>query len=318
MSLNPFTLLYFLGACSLLVVSAELLMNSLLRIAQYYRLSEFVIGFMVVALATTIPELFIGINSAVAEHPTIALGNSIGSNIMDLTLVIGVITLLKGGIKVETKTVRVDTLLMFVVATAPLILLLDKELSGFDGLILLAFFVFYVWRVLSQEKKFHERLESVPKSEFILHSVIALIGLVFTYFFSIWIVNTGLMISEELSLPPILVGLFFVSLGTALPELTFETKAILSRHKYMALGDTIGNVVARSTLVLGVTALIHPIQAEYILFLTSAFFMIIVAFLFMTFVTVEKHILIQEGVALVILYVLFIIIELNIRVLESQ
>jgi len=310
------TLVYFLGACSLLVISAELLMNSFLKIAQYYRLSEFVIGFMIVALATVIPELLIGVNAALAQSPSLALGNVIGANIIDLTLVIGVITILKGGIKIETKAVRTDTPLMFFVAMLPLLLMLDKELSQFDGVVLLIAFFLYVWRIISQEKKFKDRLPSVPKSEFLLHMVIALISLAFIYVFSMLVVNTAVLLAEEFSFPLILIGLFFISFGTTLPEFTFETRSILTRHRYMALGDIIGSVVARSTLVLGVTAIIAPIQADYLLFLTSAFFMLIVAFLFMTLIDVEKHILVQEGIALIILYILFIIIELNIRVLE--
>jgi cation:H+ antiporter len=195
--------------------------------------------------------------------------------------------------------------------------MIDQELTQFDGIVLIAAFFLYVWRIISQEKKFRDRLPPVPKSEFLLHTVIALVSLAFIYFFSVWVVKTAVLLSEELSLPLILIGMFFISFGTTLPEFTFETKSILTRHRYMALGDIIGNVVARSTLVLGATALIAPIQADYLLFLTSAFFMLIVAFLFMTLIDVEKHILVQEGIALIILYILFIVIELNIRVLKA-
>jgi cation:H+ antiporter len=108
-----------------------------------------------------------------------------------------------------------------------------------------------------------------------------------------------------------------ISFGTTLPELTFESKAILARHRYMALGDLIGSVVANSTLILGIVAVIHPITiTNFLIFLTSSFFMITVAFLFMTFIECEKHILWQEGIALILLYILFVIIELNIRSLE--
>ncbi|MBN2014351.1 MAG: sodium:calcium antiporter [Candidatus Altiarchaeota archaeon] len=317
MAFSLMNLAYFLGACGLLVVSAELLVNSLLRIAQYYRLREFVVGFIVVAFAAIIPEFFIGVNSALNQNPALALGNVIGANIIDLTLIIGIITILRGGIRVETKAVRSDTLYMFGMVMLPLLLMLVyQKIDRFGGFVLLLGFVFYVSRLLSQEKRFTKRLESIPKKNLIVHIVIAAIGFVFIYFFSILVVRTASVLASDLNAPPILIGLFFIAFGTTLPEFTFETKAILTRHKYTALGDLIGNVVARSTLVLGVTAIIYPIQADYLLFLTSAFFMLIVAFLFTTFVDVEKHILVQEGIALIILYILFIIVELNIRVLE--
>jgi cation:H+ antiporter len=86
----------------------------------------------------------------------------------------------------------------------------------------------------------------------------------------------------------------------------------------MAFGDIIGSVVANNTLVLGTVALLSntPLQPNMFLFLISSFFMVVVAFLFTTFVEVEKHILWQEGVALIMLYVLFVIVVLNIRMLE--
>ena len=118
-------------------------------------------------------------------------------------------------------------------------------------------------------------------------------------------------------IPSILIGLFMVSIGTTLPELTFEVKAVLAKHRYMALGDLLGSVVANSTLVLGVTALIHPITADFLLFITSASFMVVVAFLFMTFVESEKKITLQEGIALIMLYVLFIIVMFNMRIIET-
>jgi len=316
MPFSSINLLYFMGACIVLVISAELLAKALLRIAQYYRLSEFVIGFMIVAFATTVPELFIGITSALNQNSALALGNVIGANIIDLTLVIGIVTILRGGIKVETKAVRTDTLYMFFIVMLPLILMLDQQISRFDGCVLLIAFSLYVLRLIAQEKRFKERLRGILKKEFLVNIIISCISIVFLFLSSGWVVKYASALAMDLMVPPILIGLFFISFGTTLPELTFEAKSILTRHRYMALGDLIGNVVAKSTLVLGITAIIYPIEADFLLFLTSSFFMLIVAFLFTTFIDVEKHILVQEGIALIILYVLFVIIELNIRLLE--
>jgi cation:H+ antiporter len=318
MSFQIITLLYFLGACLVLVISAEFLVKALLRVAQYYRLSEFVIGFMVVAFATVVPELFIGVTSALNGNSALALGNVIGANIIDLTLVIGIVTILRGGIKVETKAVRTDTLYMFFIIMLPLLLFMwDHRIDRVDGCVLLIAFILYVIRLVSQEKRFREKLETIPKKDFFLNVIISGVSIVLLFFSSGWVVEYASELAAELMVAPILIGLFLISFGTTLPELTFEAQSILTRHRYMALGDLIGNVVAKSTLVLGITAIIYPIEANFILFLTSSFFMLIVAFLFTTFIDVEKHILMQEGIALIILYILFIIIELNIRLISG-
>lgn len=311
-------LLLFIGACIVLIISAEFLVKSLTKVAFYLGLSEFVVGFMIVALATSIPELFVGITSALEGNPKLSVGNVIGANIIDLTLVIGIVTILRRGIKVETKAVRTDTLYMFIIAALPLILMMDQKICRFDGLILLIAFFLYVLRLFKQEKRFRETIDHVHKREFVKNAIFTCVSIILLLLSADFLVRYASSLAIELSVPPILIGLLPISLGTTLPELTFEAKAVLMRHRYMALGDLIGSVVANTTLVLGTVALIseHPIEPNFLLFLTSSFFMIVVAFLFTTFVEAEKHILWQEGVALILLYVLFVIVLFNIRTVE--
>jgi len=316
-------LLYFIMGCLVLVKSADIVVKSLSRIAAYFRMTEFVIGFIVMAFATSVPELFIGIFSAIGGRPDIALGNVIGANIIDLTLVIGIAALLKRGIKIETKAVKTDTAYMFLIALLPVILMLDNEMSRIDGIILIIVFVLYLIKLLAQSKRFREAERGLERKEFYRYLIFFITGIILlsgsAHLIIVSVENiadkSGLITETENdesgpTLIYYMIALLVVSIGTTLPELTFESKAILSDHQYMALGDCIGSVIANSTLVLGVTALIHPIETDFLLFITSAFFMLTVAFLFMTFIEAEKHILWQEAVALILLYVLFIIVTI--------
>ncbi len=313
-------LLLSIGACIVLIISAELLVKSLTKVAFYFGLSEFVVGFMIVALATSIPEFFVGITSALEGNPKLSVCNVIGANIIDLTLVIGIVTILRRGIKVETKAVRTDVLYMFIIAALPLILMMDQRICRFDGFILLIAFFLYILRLFKQEKRFRETVDHISRREFVKNTIFTCVSIISLLLSADFLVKYASSLAIDLSVPPILIGLLLISLGTTLPELTFEAKAILMRHRYMALGDLIGSVVTNTTLVLGVVALIseHPIEPNFLLFLTSSFFMIVVAFLFTTFVECEKHILWQEGVALILLYVLFVIVLFNVRMMEIQ
>ncbi len=309
-----------MGSCLVLIISAELLVKSLAKTAFYFGMTDFVVGFMIVALATSVPELFIGVTSAVDRNPELSLGNILGSNIIDLTLVVGVMALLRRGIKMETKAVQTDTLYMFAITLLPLVLmLLGGSLDRFDGFILLSVFFLYVIRIFAQRSRFREETgEKVSRPEFVKNVVIALVSVVLLLASADYLVRYASMLASDMLSPPILVGLFLISIGTTLPELIFGSGAILMKHKYMAFGDIIGSVVANNTLVLGTVAVMSstPIAPNLIIFLISSFFMVVVAFLFMTFVEVERHILWQEGVALIMLYVLFVIVVLNIRMLE--
>ncbi len=304
----------------LLIISSQFLVKSLTRIAVCLDLNEFIIGFIIVALATSIPELIIGIDSALAGKPTLALGNVLGANIIDLTLVVGIIVLLKRGITIETKTVKTDSFWMLLIAILPLLLISDGELTPLpDGVLLIGAFCVYLWRLFSQEKRFRERLTHADKKELYPNLIIAVVFIVILFISADFVVDSSIEIADKyLGVPYMLVGLFLISFGTTLPELTFETRAIFMKHKYLALGDLIGSVVTNSSLVLGVTTMIHPIKlVDPLIFMTSGLFLIVVAALFTTLVEVERHILWQEGVILIMLYILFMIIELNLKFFQS-
>ncbi|OGM02720.1 hypothetical protein A3K72_02200 [Candidatus Woesearchaeota archaeon RBG_13_36_6] len=197
----------------------------------------------------------------------------------------------------------------------PLLLMLDKKVSRLDGLILIVAFVAYIWQLTRQERKFKKLEDHVNKKEAAFYMLLTLIGIIILLVSANFVVKFATLLSIDLMLPPIFIGLFVVSLGTSLPELIFETKSVISKHEELAIGDLIGSVVTNSTLVLGLTALIFPVSADIFLFFTSSIFMVLIAFIFMTFAESDKGISWKEGVSLILLYIFFVVIESYIRML---
>ncbi len=311
-------LILLLVSCFVLVLSGSFLVKSLVKIASFLRLSEYVVAFIIMAFATSIPELFIGISSALAHNTALALGTVIGSNIADLTLVIGVAIVMSKYIKVKPKNrIRRDTLYMFALVILPLVLMyIGDGLSRSDGIVLLFVFIFYVYGMVKKRTKFTKEVENnVKRRNIVLYSMSFLISVALLYFSAKYVVKYANLLSIDLMFPPILVGLFLIAIGTSLPELVFEVKAVLSKHSEMALGNIIGSVIANSTLVLGVTALIYPITASYLLFIISGIFMMIITFLFMTFVQTSDQLHWKMGISLILLYVFFIMVEFYIKTL---
>lgn len=310
-------LVIFIVACLILVKSADWLVGSLTKISEYFKLSEFVIGFIIMALATSVPELLVGVTSALEEKPLLGLGTVIGSNIIDLTLVIGVAVLLGKGIKLREKTIRRDIFYMMLITSLPIILMfLGNGLSKVDGLILLFFFLFYMWRVFKQKRRFKKIIDHVTREEFTLSTFGFLMSLALLFFSAELVVRFGSLISAELGLPTILVGLFAVAIGTSLPELTFEARGVLAKHEEMIMGDIVGSVVMNTTLVLGVMILLSKeaiIMESPLIFFSSAAFMVIIAFIFMTFAESERGFSWNEGISLILLYAFFMIIEFYIK-----
>ncbi len=310
------TILWFILACILLVIAGSALVKSLAKLSIFLRMNEFVAAFIIMAFCTSLPELFVGISAALAKTPTFSLGNVIGSNIIDLTLVAGIAVLLARGIKIRGGLIRSQVFGMVLLAALPMVLMFfGRQLSRLDGLILLGAFAIYFYKMLSSKHaQFKKKLSDhvTHWAALGLFSVFLISGVVLFYSAKM-VVNYGSELALYLGLPPLLIGLFFVALGTSLPDLAFSARAAMTNHAPLAIGDLVGAVVVNSTIVLGVTALITPIVNSFLLFVTSAAFMIAITFLFATFVASGDKLTWREGVSLIIFYAVFLIVELNLE-----
>ena len=307
-------LIKFIISCIGLVVCGSTLVRSLSKVAYFLRISEFVAGFLIISISTSLPELFVGIQSAMSGIPGLSLGTVIGSNIADLTLIIGIAMILSRRMIVQSKTIKKDAMLMIAMATLPLALMyLGEQVSRTDGVILILAFVWFEHRMILQRRSFHKQLKDHISHKAAIISMVVLVGsLIGLYLSSMFAVAYAQDLSILAGIPPILIGLILLALGTGLPELAFESIAAMNNHPEMALGDVIGSVVTNSTLVLGVTAIIMPISVDFLLFLVSGLFLITSAIIFTSFVE-ARYLTWKVGIGLVMLYIIFIIVELEIK-----
>ena len=308
-------IILFVVGISVLLASGSLFVRSLTKISSFLKISEFVFSFIVVGFATSIPELFVGINAALQGTPSISLGNVIGSNIANLTIILGIPILLAKGLPIKSPTLKKDSLYMFFIALVPLVLMMfGNQLSRIDGVILISVFVIYSIWLIKQRKGFTKHIhDNVKKLDVIISSFLFIISGIILHYSSKMTVHYASALSVDLLLPPIFIGLFVIALGTSLPELVVGLKAASRKQEDIILGNIMGSVVVNSTIVLGVTSIIMPITANITIFLTSIGFMILAAFLFTSFVESGNKIYWKEGVAMIIIYVLFVMIEMYIQ-----
>lgn len=304
----------FIAACLSLFLSASFLVKSLSKISGFLRIQEFTAGFIIMAIATSLPELFVGIAAALEKNTALALGNVIGSNIVDLSLIAGIGILLMKGYKIKTKETKKDAWFMVGFAIFPIVLMIfGQQISRIDGIMLIAVFLWYIARMIKKRKCYSKIYDGkITRAQIVFHVLLFVVCIVILFASAHYVVKAGTSLALDLALPPIMIGLFLIAFATSLPELVFETTALLKGHSEMSLGDLIGAVIINSSLVLGVSAVIHPISADLFLAITSGFFMIIIAVLFASFVESGKlHW--KGGIALVLLYVFFVILEFFIK-----
>lgn len=308
-----FYLLLLLFFSFLLIRASDILVCSLKKLSKTAHLGKFAITSFILALATSLPELFVGIASALENRPTLSLGNVIGSNIANLSIVIGGTALIGGTMNVVGEFLKKDIFYTFLAGSLPLILLLDNSLSRVDGLILLVVYAWYVATVLKLNERhgwlngilgrLGKRKAGVELSWFFL-------GTILLIFSADMLVRVSYRLAELFHIPLFLIGLFLVAVGTSLPELSFSIEAIRKRQVAMILGNLSGSVVANSSLVLGITALIAPIKILYLQeYLLATIFFILIFGAFYVFVKTKRRLERWEGGLLFLFYLLFAMVE---------
>lgn len=300
-----------LVACALLIKSAQLIIQALHYLASYLKISEFVLSFILIGLITSLPELFVGIFSALHQESTLSLGNVLGSNIANICIGVGLVAILSRGIKIETKTIKQNIVFALLIISYPVVLLLDHHLSRIDAVALLITFGLYNMILYRQSERFEKKVrERVFRRDLIKHILIFLFGITILIISSEMIVRSAKAISVIFNVPSIFIGLFIIAIGTSLPEIGLMVKAAMEKRQEIILGAILGTIVFNMTAILGITAIIHPIQiTNSLIFTISAGFMLIVTTMFWLFSISKEKISWLEGIVLISFYLIFIALE---------
>ena len=311
-----FYILIFIGSCLLLMFSGKWLVEAISRIGRFLELKEFVLAFFVIALGTTIPNLIIGIISALNKIPELSFGDVVGSNIFDLSLVVGLAALVsRGGLSSESKTVQGSCIFTMFIALLPLFLIFDGTLSRTDGtLLLLCFFIYTGW-LFSKKDRFTKTYDDSTRPPtlkvFTKDSCVVLMGIILLLVGGQGIVKSAIFFYQESHLPLGLIGIFVVAIGTCLPETFFSLHAARKGQDWMILGNQMGNVAITSTFILGIVSLITPIKInDFSPFAIARIFLLIAVLFFFFFVKTGKKITKKEGLFLIGIYIVFLIVEI--------
>jgi cation:H+ antiporter len=260
-------LLIILGM-ALLVKGGDWLIDGSSNLARRYKISELAIGLTIVAFGTSAPELVVSLVAAIDSHPEIAIGNAIGSNNCNLFLVLGITGLITP-VVVQKNTVRVEIPLSLIVAI--ILFLLGNYgfvyggrnlLNRIDGLILLllfAFFIYFCFKNMKKERAGDTRSTDTvfPLGKSLLYIVIGLTSLVAG---GKVVVNSAVDLARALNISEKVIGLTIIAIGTSLPELVTSITAIIKKSSDIAVGNIIGSNIFNICLILGIGALVRPIE----------------------------------------------------------
>jgi len=244
-------------------IGGELFVRAAVGIAAWARVPAGVIGATVAAFATSTPEVSVAIGSALAGKPEIALGDGLGSNVVNVALVLG-LALLIGPIVAPRESTRRDVPFAFLIPLVTIAVALDGSVSRVDGVILMG--VFSTWLVLTTVGAWRERSAAVevlaershPRSLFEL-----LAGLALLVAAGRLIVFGAQGVGEELGLGQFVIGATFVAVGTSTPELATTLVARVRGHSEIGLGTIVGSNIYNGGFVIALAAVIHPIDVDF-------------------------------------------------------
>jgi len=310
----------FFFSCVILYWAGEILINNLIKVSKFLGLTEFIVAFFVMALAASLPNFFVGITSALQGTPELSLGDIFGNNMAALTLAVFFAVAFAPGreIKADGETVRVSIWVTALVAVLPLILLADHVISRSDGVILIIAFLLYISWLLSNKERFSKVYNHQPESvkaptvsnlrNVMVSLLFILLGAALLLLAAQGIVISAKFFALFLGLPLVLIGFLVVGLGGALPEVYFSFISARRGETSLILGNIMGSVIFPATLVLGLVAIVKPIEIFDISFLVfSRFFLIIASLVFLFAARSDKKIVLSEAIALAIIYLLFMV-----------
>lgn len=310
-----FYILIFIVSSFLLAFSGTMVISSLISIARHLKWREFVVGFFIMAMATSAPNLFVGINAALKGIPQLSFGDVVGGNVVDLTLAIALAALIGNGIPAQSKMVQTSSLFTLLIAILPILLSLDGKLGRVDGLILiLAFLIYAVW-LFAAEDRFHKVYDEQQKKSKLWKSIFLLaLSTVLLIAGSQGVVNSSFFFAETFAVPIGLIGILIVGLGNALPEIYFGIVSAKKGESWLILGNLMGSVINSATLVLGIVVIIAPITiTDFSPYLMARIFLVISAVFFMLFIKSDKKITRKEAFFLLGIYIAFLFSEIFLK-----
>ena len=253
----------------MLVVGGEFIVRSSVALSLKFNISKFVIGMTVVSFATSLPELIVSVNAALNNSPSIAINNVIGSNIANIGLVLGLISIL-GKITVDNYFYKRDWPWMFFFSLLMWFFISqDSVLQKYEGLILFLILIFFTLTIIKKSNNLDfkgsidDELLKTSNFKIFIWLIISSITL---YFGSEFLVDGAVNLAKQISISEAVISVTIVAIGTSVPELAAALVAIAKKEEGISVGNLIGSNIYNIGSVLGITAMIKeiPIAEEII------------------------------------------------------
>lgn len=255
------------GGLAMLYFGAEWLIQGSINISNRLKISQLVIGLTVVAFGTSTPELSVSVSSALQGFSDVALGNVVGSNIINIGVILGISAVITP-IAVSKSTIRKEIPIMIGAALLLAAIIFDGKIDFLDGIILIAGIVgFVIFSYKSSKKESDiEIIKSqteITQKRFLTKSLMLVaIGLGLLTVGAFLTVDNSIVIAKSLGISELVIGLTLVAIGTSLPELITSVVAARKGHSDLSIGNIVGSNIFNIFAIIGIASVIAGIQVN--------------------------------------------------------
>lgn len=290
--------------------ASDLAVDNAVMVAEITDLGKTTIGFMLIAMTTMLPELSVSVLAAMGlEDIGVAIGNALGSNVVNICLILGaaflIVSLKNSEASIAVKE-EVETLYfgLFTASIVPLILIYIGYASRIIGVILIALFAYNIYR-LSKRKK-NETLPHRKDGKLKRHVLLTMAGVIVVVASAYLIIDSASYIAEWMGVPHVVIDATIVAFGTSLPEFANSLKSSMKGQVELALGNIVGSCFIDVTLILGVAFIGQNFRVNMAAYTGLATFAFIACLILWYFIS-NKRISWKEGATLLFFYVVFLV-----------
>ena len=256
---------YVIAGLVLLIWGADRFVHGAAATARNLGIAPLLIGLTIVAFATSAPEILVSVVAALRGEPGLAIGNAIGSNIVNIGLVLGVTAMIRP-IPLESATLRREMPALLAVSLLTVSLFLDQVLSQVDGIVMLTGLVIVMFwlarlglRSAENDPIAQDYDAEIPSDVSMPMAIVwIIVGLGVLLLGADWLVEGSIGIAKMLGVSEVVIGITIVAFGTSLPELAVSLVSALKGEYGLAIGNIVGSNIFNLLAVIGVASTIHP------------------------------------------------------------
>jgi len=293
-----------------LVKFSSLTIKNAIRFSHLTGISSMTVGFIIIAVATSLPEFAIAIISSLKNEGLLSLGNIIGANISNVALIFGITSLIGFQLK-RFDVVQAQKILIITTIIAIFILIL-RILNYVLGIFLLIVFYIFSKAIVKNRTKAKQRAKGL-RIESIKSLIYLLVSIIFVVISASIVTDSAVKLADKIGIAESVIGATILAMGTTMPELSVNIAAIRKKNVGLAVGNTIGSVITNITLILGVATLINSISVGYaeIVGLVSLILINVLFFFLLARGVFRKY----EGIILLAVYAVYLAVMFSVGVL---